>query len=201
MLGTEAYANGTQSMLALLSRAWWTVLIRGVVAVLLGMAALAWPQITLRVLVILLGAYLLADGAFGAVGAFKGRPHHRQWWILLVGSIAGIVAGIIAIFWPGITGLVLVYLVAAWALLTGILEIIAAIRLRAEIKGEWLLMLGGIASILFAVIVAIRPAAGAVALVWLIGIYVIVFGILLIILGFRLRGWSRQKAAELSRSN
>lgn len=101
-------------------------------------------------------------------------------------------AGILALFWPSITALALLFLLAARTLLTGVFEIMAATRLREEIKGEWLLMLGGIASIVFAVVVAIRPAAGAVALVWLIGIYAVVFGILLIILGFRLRGWGRR---------
>lgn len=189
MLREDAHIAAPQSMLTLLSSSWWTLVLRGAVAVLLGLVAMGWPEITLRVLVMLLGAYLLVDGAFGALGAFKDRSHHRQWWILLLEGVAGIVAGIVALFWPGITALALLYLFAAWALVTGVLEIVAAVRLREEIKGEWLLAVSGIASILFAIIAAIRPGAGAVALVWLIAIYAIVFGALLIILGLRLRSW------------
>jgi uncharacterized membrane protein HdeD (DUF308 family) len=183
----------TQSMLALLGRNWWTVVLRGVIAVLLGLAALGWPQITLEVLVILLGAYLLVDGAFAIFTGVRDRSRHRQWWLLLLEGLAGIVAGAIALFLPGITALVLIYVLAAWALITGILEILAAIRLREELRGEWLLVLGGVASILFAVIVALRPTAGMIALVWLIAIYAIIFGILFIILGLRLRSWARQE--------
>jgi uncharacterized membrane protein HdeD (DUF308 family) len=183
----------TQSMLALLGRNWWTVVLRGVIAVLLGLAALGWPQITLEVLVILLGAYLLVDGAFAIFTGVRDRSRHRQWWLLLLEGLAGIVAGAIALFLPGITALVLIYVLAAWALITGILEILAAIRLREELRGEWLLVLGGVASILFALIVALRPTAGMIALVWLIAIYAIIFGILFIILGLRLRSWARQE--------
>jgi uncharacterized membrane protein HdeD (DUF308 family) len=193
VVADEVSTIETQSMLALLGRNWWTVVLRGVIAVLLGLAALGWPQITLQVLVILLGAYLLVDGAFAIFSGVRDRSRHRQWWLLLLEGLAGIVAGAIALFLPGITALVLIYLLAAWALVTGILEILAAIRLREELRGEWLLVLGGVASILFAIIVALRPTAGMIALIWLIAIYAIIFGILFIILGLRLRSWARQR--------
>jgi uncharacterized membrane protein HdeD (DUF308 family) len=190
MLREEVGTIETQSWLALLCRNWWTLVLRGAVAVLLGLAALGWPEITLRVLVMLLGAYLLIDGAFGATGAIKERSSHRHWWIWLLEGVAGIVAGLIAMAWPGITAVALLYLFAAWALITGILEVIAAVVLRREISGEWLLVLAGAASIIFGIIAALRPQAGLVAVVWVVAVYAIAFGILLIILGVRLRSWA-----------
>lgn len=193
MLRGSVGARGAQSWLTLLSRNWWTLVLRGAVAVLLGLVALGWPQITLRVLVILLGAYLLVDGAFGAVGAVRQRSRHRRWWVWLLEGVAGIVAGLFALVWPQITALAVIYLFAAWAVVTGILEIVAAVNLRREISGEWLLVLAGAVSILFGAIAVVRPFAGLVALVWVIAIYAIAFGILFIMLGLRLRGRQRTK--------
>jgi uncharacterized membrane protein HdeD (DUF308 family) len=178
-------------MLTLLARNWWTLALRGIVAVVFGLAALAWPGITLTILVILLGAYLLVDGVFALIAAFKDRREHRQWWVVLLEAAASIAAGALTLAWPGLTELALLYLVAAWAVITGIFEIVAAIRLREEIKGEWLLALSGILSVLFGLILAIQPGAGALALVWIIALYAIIFGALLIMLGFRLRTWGR----------
>jgi uncharacterized membrane protein HdeD (DUF308 family) len=193
MSAADVVTMRTQSMVTLLSRNWWTMVLRGAVAILLGLAALAWPQITLEVLVILLGAYMLVDGAFALFAAVKERSHHRRWWLLLLEGLAGVAAGIIALFFPGITALALIYLLAAWALVTGILEILAAMILRQELHGEWLLVVAGVVSILLAVIVALRPAAGMIALVWIIGIYAIVFGLALITLGIRLRSWASRQ--------
>jgi uncharacterized membrane protein HdeD (DUF308 family) len=193
MSAADAVAMRTQSMVNLLSRNWWTLVLRGSVAILLGLAALGWPQITLEILVILLGAYMLVDGAFALFAAVKDRSQHRRWWFLLVEGLAGVVAGLIALFFPAITALALIYLLAAWALVTGILEILAAITLRQELHGEWLLVLAGVASILLAVIAALRPAAGMIALAWIIGIYAIVFGLALITLGIRLRSWASRQ--------
>jgi uncharacterized membrane protein HdeD (DUF308 family) len=180
-------------MVFVLARNWWALVLRGLFAVLFGIMALAWPGITLGALVLLYGAYALADGVFAIAAVMAGRTGARPWWSLLVEGLVGIAVGIMTFAWPGITALVLLYLIAAWAVVTGIFEIVAAIRLREEIRGEWLLALSGILSILFGVTLVIWPGAGAVALVWVIGAYAIAFGALLIALGFRLRSWSRRE--------
>ena len=118
----------------------------------------------------------------------------RKWWALVLRGLFAVLFGIIALAWPGITALVLLYLIAAWAFVTGIFEIVAAIRLREEIRGEWLLALSGILSVLFGLALVIWPGAGALALIWVIGAYAIAFGALLIALGFRLRSWSRRES-------
>jgi len=176
-------------MLNEVARYWWVVALRGLAAVLFGIAAFAWPEITLTVLVLMFGAYAVVDGVFALIYAFgSGTPFHG---LRAVEGLAGIVMGVIALVWPGITALALLYLIAAWAVVTGILEIIAAIDLRKVIDNEWLLGLGGLASVAFGVILALQPNAGALALIWLIGAYAIFFGVLLIALGFRLRGVGR----------
>jgi uncharacterized membrane protein HdeD (DUF308 family) len=173
-------------MLKDISRYWWAVALRGLAAVLFGIAALVWPAITLQVLVLLFGAYALVDGIFSLVQAFGSGTRFRG--LVAVEGLASIAVGVVALVWPGITALALIYLIAAWAVVTGILEVVAAVQLRKLIENEWLLVLGGIASVAFGVIVALQPGAGALAMVWLIGAYAIAFGVLLIALGFRLRG-------------
>jgi uncharacterized membrane protein HdeD (DUF308 family) len=162
---------------------WWVLALRGLAGILLGIAAFAWPGITLLVLVILLGAYLLADGVLALIAGGLGRS-----WLLLLEGALGIVAGLLAVFWPAITAVVLLFLVAAWAIVTGVTELVAAIRLRRFIKREWLLVLGGVASIVFGILLVVWPAAGLLTLVWLTGAYALVFGALLLGLAFRLRG-------------
>jgi uncharacterized membrane protein HdeD (DUF308 family) len=177
-------------MLKEVTRYWWFVALRGLAAVLFGIAAFAWPGITLTLLVLLFGAYALVDGVFALIYAFGSGRRFRGW--LVVEGLAGIVLGVIALVWPGITALSLLYLIAGWAVVTGVLEIIAAIRLRKVITNEWMLALSGLASVIFGVILAIQPGAGALALIWLIAAYAIVFGVLLIALGFRLRAAGRK---------
>jgi uncharacterized membrane protein HdeD (DUF308 family) len=174
-------------MVGALSRNWWMLAVRGAVAVLFGIMAFIWPGLTLWALVFLFGAYVLIDGVFALVSAFTGRDTDDRWWVLLLEGLAGIAAGLIAFIWPGMAAFVLVYLIAAWAIVTGIIEIAAAIRLRKEIEGEWVLALSGLASIIFGVLMVFWPGAGALAVVWLIAAYAIFFGILLIFLAFRVR--------------
>lgn len=174
-------------MLLSVTRYWWAVVLRGVAAVLFGVMALIWPSITVIVLVVLFGAYTLVDGIIGLGAAvFGGGERGRRGWLVVEG-IAGVLAGIITLAWPGITALVLLWLIAAWALVTGVLEIVAAVRLRREIQGEWLLALSGVLSVLFGILLAVWPAAGALSVVFVIGIYAIVFGVALVGLGLRLR--------------
>jgi uncharacterized membrane protein HdeD (DUF308 family) len=174
-------------MLLTLTRYWWAVVLRGVAAVLFGLMALIWPGITVIVLVALFGAYALVDGIVGlGTAVFGGRERGRRGWLVVEG-IAGVLAGIFTFAWPGVTALVLLWLIAAWALVTGVLEIVAAVRLRREMKGEWLLALSGVLSVLFGILLAVWPAAGALSVVFVIGIYAIVFGVALVGLGLRLR--------------
>lgn len=176
-------------MLSLLTRNWWLVVLRGVLAILFGIAALVWPTTTVLALVLLFGAYVLIDGIFAAVASLQGRDQYRNWWVLLLEGITGIIIGILTFVWPGITTLVLIYLIAAWALITGIFEIAAAIALRKELSGEWMLGLSGLISIALGVIIFLRPGAGVRGIIWVIGIFAILFGILVTMLGFRLRSW------------
>lgn len=182
-------------MVAALSKYWWLVALRGLAAVLFGILALVWPGLTLEVLIYLLGAYLLVDGIFSILAAFNERGQRDRWWVDLLEGLLGILVGLAIFVLPGLTAVVLVYLLAAWAVLTGILEIITAIQLREEIKGELFMILSGIASILFGVLIALFPGGGLLAVVWIIGIYAIVFGVLLIVLAFRLRGHAGAAAA------
>ena len=163
--------------------------IRGVAAILFGIAAFVWPGITLAALVLLFGAYALVDGIFAVIAGVAARREQERWWMMILEGVAGIVIGVLTFLYPGITALVLLYFIAAWSIVTGAFEIAAAIRLRKEIEGEWLLGLAGLASVIFGVLLVVLPGPGALALIWLIGSYAIVFGVLLLALAFRLRGW------------
>ena len=178
-------------MLVVYTSSWWALVLRGLAAIAFGVLAFVWPQITLTALVFLWGAYALVDGAFAIAAGVKSHGENKRWWVLLLEGILGVAAGLVAFLVPGITALVLLILIAAWAMVTGAFEIAAAIQLRKYIKGEWLLALAGIASVLFALALLFNPAAGALALVWLIGAYSIVFGVLLIVLGVRLHSLVR----------
>ena len=178
---------GAPAALALmLSRNWWLLLLRGIVAVLFGVLAFTWPGLTLVALVILYGAYALCDGVLAIAAAIRCRGRASVGWLIFVGVI-GILAGLGTFLWPGITAWVLLTLIGVWSILHGALEIAGAIRLRREIRGEFFLILSGLVSVAFGLFVLIRPGAGALAVVWLIGFYAVVFGGLLIALSFRLR--------------
>ena len=163
-------------------------MIRGVAAIVFGILAFVYPGLTVAILVLFFGAWVLVDGVFRVVGAIGGRATDPEWgWHLVIG-ILGIMIGFLTFHWPGMTALALVIYIAAWALMIGATEIAVAIKLRREIKGEWFLILMGLVSILFAFMLLWNPIPGALALVWLIGAYAIAFGILAIIFGIRLRG-------------
>ena len=178
-------------MLQLLARRWWALALRGVIAVLFGLLTFFIPGITLISLVLLFGFYAILDGIFDIVSAMKAPGHH---WPLLVEGIVGIVAGLVTFMWPAITAMVLVYLIAFWAILTGVLEIVAGIRLREVIANEMLLILMGVISTLFGILIIIFPGAGALAIIIWIGAYAVVFGIILIVLAFRLRSFRQLEA-------
>jgi uncharacterized membrane protein HdeD (DUF308 family) len=170
---------------------WWSVLIRGLLAILIGIVALALPGVTVTALVFLFAGYAFVDGVVSIIGAVCAVAAKERWGSLLIEGIAGIAAGLITILWPAITALTLIYVIAAWAIVTGVLEIAAAVRLRRHISGEWLLALSGVASVIFGVLVAAVPLAGALVLAVWFGAYEVVFGTLLVALGFRLRAWDK----------
>jgi len=178
-------------MLLVYTHNWWALALRGLAAVIFGLLAFVWPGITLAALVFLFGAYALIDGVFAIVAGIRATKESRHWWLLLMEGILSVIAGIIAFTVPGITALFLLGLIAGWAIVTGVLEIVAAIQMRKHISGEWLMVLSGLASVVFGVLLVINPGVGALAVVWIIGAYAIVFGILLIALGVRLRGMDR----------
>jgi len=185
-------------MLETLSRHWWAVALRGVAAILFGVLALVWPGITVFALVIVFGAYALVDGAFTLAAAFGDRgggstPGSRAW--LVARGTAGILTGIIAAVWPGITALALLWVIAIWAVVTGVFDIVAAIQLRKQLQREWLLALSGAFSVLFGVLLVVWPATGVLTLVLLIGIAAITFGVTLLMLGLRLRRTRNDPAA------
>ena len=182
-------------MLEKISRNWWLYAVRGVVAIILGVVAFAQPEQALQALVLVFGAFALVDGIFAMFAGIAARGYFDRWWAVLLEGVAGVVIGLLTFFWPNITALVLLYFIAAWALITGIFEIVAAIQLRRVITGEWMLILGGLLSIIFGILLFVFPGAGAVSLVWMIGIYAVIFGISEIIFAFRLRGLRRELEA------
>ena len=178
-------------MVMQLVRNWWVLALRGLLGVLFGLAAFVWPGLTLAALVLLYGAYALVDGVFAVFTALAYAGKTERWWVVLLQGIIGIAAGLVTFAWPSITALALIYLIAAWAIVTGVLEIAAAVRLRKEISAEWMLGLSGALSVLLGLLIMARPGAGALAFVWLLASYAIVYGVLLIALAFRLRTYGR----------
>ncbi|MBI1278895.1 MAG: HdeD family acid-resistance protein [Anaerolineaceae bacterium] len=173
-------------MLTLLSRNWWLVALRGVIAILFGLLALLFPGIALSSFVLLFGAYAIIDGAAAVWTSIQHRTE-QGWWLHLLEGFVSVIAGIVAFIYPGITALVLLYVIAFWAIMTGVFELLAAIRLRKEIQGEFWMGLSGIISIVFGVLLIAAPGAGILAVLTLVGVYAIAFGVFLIMLSLRLR--------------
>lgn len=175
-----------QAGLEAVARHWWILTIRGVLAILFGLLAWIWPGITLLVLVILFGAYALVDGIFAIGAAIRGGAGRSRKWLVVTG-VAGIVAGLVTLTWPGVTALVLLLLIAWWAVLTGIFEIVAGIRLRQQIEGEWIYIVSGVISVIFGIMLFVWPVSGALAVIWIIGFFSILFGLAMIVASLRLR--------------
>jgi uncharacterized membrane protein HdeD (DUF308 family) len=180
-----------QTLETVLSHLWWTILLRGVVAILFGLIAFVWPGVTLAALVLLFGGYALVDGIAAVILGIKEYGDRERWWATLIGGVVSIGAGIITFLMPGLTALALLTVIAVWAVIRGILDIIAAIRLRDVIEGEWLLGIGGALSIAFGLLLIAFPGAGAVAVAWWIGAYALALGAVLVLLGFRARSLAR----------
>ena len=186
-MADQTYPPGTVLMrptMDALARNWWLILLRGVAAIIFGLLTFAWPGLTLVTLVLLYGAFSFLDGIFSIVAAVKGGTPMPRWWLALVGLL-GIGVGVITLFWPQITGFVLLLFIAGWAIASGVLQIIGAIKLRKEMEGEWLLIASGVLSVLFGIVVILFPGAGALSLALVIGAFAVAYGVLLI--GFALR--------------
>jgi uncharacterized membrane protein HdeD (DUF308 family) len=178
-------------MLNTLTKNWWTFLLRGAIAIVFGILALIWPAQAKLALVLLFGAYALMDGMFSVFAGIASYQLFNRWWVMVLEGVTGILVGVLTFVWPNITALALLYIIAAWAIITGIFEIVAAIQFRHVITGEWALIVSGLLSVLFGGLLFVFPAAGTVSLVWLIGIYAIGFGILMTVFAFRLHGLGR----------
>ncbi|HEX6270096.1 MAG TPA: HdeD family acid-resistance protein [Anaerolineales bacterium] len=169
------------------ARNWRLVVLRGILAILFGVMAFGWPSMTWIILIMMFGVYTLADGLV-ALGTGLSRTNGSpRWWTVLLEGVLSLAAAVVALLWPEIIALIMVFVIAGWAVLTGILEIVAAIRLRAEIKNEWLLALGGLVSIALGVFLFFQPVTGGIAIIWTLAAYAMIFGVLLIALGLRLR--------------
>jgi uncharacterized membrane protein HdeD (DUF308 family) len=185
----RSYPPGTvlmRPMLDGLARNWWLILLRGICAIIFGLLAIAWPGLSLFTLIILYGVFALFDGGLAIGAAIMGDTPAPRWWLALVG-VLGIAAGAVTLAWPGITGLVLLFFIAGWAIASGVFEIIGAIRLRKEINDEWLLIASGVISVLFGILILAFPGAGALSLAFVIGIFALVYGFLLVGFAMKLR--------------
>ena len=173
-------------MLHALARNWWLILLRGVCAIVFGVLTFIWPGVTLFTLVLLYGAFALADGIFSLAAAITGNTPTPRWWLAVVGLL-GIAAGAMTFLWPGLTAVVLQVFIACWAIAVGCLQIIGAIQLRKELRDEWLLIAGGAVSIAFGIVLLTKPGVGALALLYVIGAYAMLYGLLLVWFSLRLR--------------
>ena len=175
---------------------WWVLALRGLVAILFGLAALFWPGLILAVLIVLFGVYALVDGVLAVVAAFRSSGRGRRRLLLLIEGAIGILFGIIALFWPGLTVLALLYIIAFWAILSGIARIVMTIMLRREIENGWSIALSGVLSVILGIVLILLPGAGLLAYTWLIGLLALALGIALIYYAFRVR---RERVSGSSR--
>jgi uncharacterized membrane protein HdeD (DUF308 family) len=174
-----------------LSNYWWALVVRGLIAIAFAIVTFVWPSVTLGAIVVLFAVYALVDGAASIAGAMKDRA---RGWAPIVGGVVSVVAAIVTFLKPTLTLLALVTLIAIWAIARGVLDIVAAIKLRRVIEGEWLLAFGGAMSILFGVLVFASPGAGALVTAWWIALYALVFGLVLLACGMKLRALAKRRA-------
>jgi uncharacterized membrane protein HdeD (DUF308 family) len=177
---------------------WWVLALRGFVAILFGLAALFWPGLILAVLIVLFGAYALVDGVLAVIAAFRSSGRGMRRTLLLIEGAIGILFGIFALFWPGLTALALLYIIALWVILSGIARIAMAIMLRREIENEWSMALSGVLSVILGIILVLLPSAGLLAYTWLIGLLALALGIAIIYYAFRVRGQRMSGSSRVS---
>jgi uncharacterized membrane protein HdeD (DUF308 family) len=183
-------------MSSLLSRGWRFVLLRGCAAIAFGILTWLKPGISLSALVLLFGGYAIVDGLLTIWTAVAGQSETEYWWVLVIGGLIGLGVGALAISQPGLTALALLFYIAIWAIATGVLEIIAAIRIRREVDGEWRLILAGISSVAFGAFLMARPGAGVLTVLWLIGAYAVFFGAVLVMLALKARSFAKHLPAR-----
>jgi len=176
---------------------WWLMFLRGLAAIAFGILAWTWPGMTLMVLLMFYAAYALVEGVSALFLGFAGKKNHKIWWQMIVIGLLGIASAVITFLWPKLTAVVLLLCIATWAILNGMFEISAAIRLRKEIRGEWLLILSGIFAIIFGFLLLMRPAAGIFAMIWLLGVFAVASGIVQIALSLKLRSMKHHPPGEL----
>lgn len=189
--------NGLENLGSILSRNWWLMLLRGLVAIGFGILIFAKPQISLQALVYLFGIYALVDGLVGISVAIEARKEVDSWGVLLLWGLIGIAVGVLSFLRPDITALGLLYTIALWAIATGVLEITAAVRLREVIRNEWLLILAGLVSVAFGVWLVARPDVGALVVLSVIGAYAILFGVLVVVFAFKIRSFVSKVASAI----
>ena len=182
-------------MLGDLARHWGALLARGLLAVVLGLAAFVWPGVTLFVLAFVFGAYMFVDGIFAGIAAVHARGGRRI--PLILGAVAGLVVGVVTFLWPAATLFALTIVIGAWALLTGLMQIVMAVWMRRELQGEWTHLLTGLVSVLLGLMILLWPVWGAVLVAWLIGLYVVIFGVLTIYTALRIRRDAHRPAVRI----
>ena len=175
---------------------WWMTLIRGIVAVIFGVAALVWPTITLIALLTIFGIFMLIEGIITFVSAFRASREETSWWWLVIEGVVDFIIGVAVFAIPGITTVALLYFIAAWAIIAGAIKIITALQNRREISGVWLYGLGGLISLIFGLAVLTNPGIGAVAIVIAVGLFAISIGILNFAFSFVLRDWQQNAPEE-----
>ena len=193
----QAYPGGISIPFIILAHNWWMLLLRGVLAFVFGLLCFAYPDVTLRLLAVVFGSYMLIDGVLAIAAAITRGKTQPRWWSTLIEGIVGSVIGVLIVSWPGITPLGLLYLIATWAILTGIFKIGAAIRLRRYIIGEWLLLLSGVGSVVCGVLLFFMHGSGALAVLFWIGAYAVTIGLFLVVVALRLRRWVAQPSPEV----
>lgn len=184
-------------MLSDIANNWWLLLLRGLAAIAFGVLAWMWPGITLVVLLMFYAAYALVEGVAALFLGFSGREGHKIWWQMIVIGLLGIGAAVVTVLWPRLTAVILLLFIATWAILHGALEIAAAIRLRKEIHGEWMLALSGILAIIFGLLLFMRPGVGILTMVWLVGVFAVATGILQVVLSLKLRQMKHHPPGDL----
>ncbi len=181
-----------EQLAGILSRNWWLVLLRGLIAIGFGILVWIQPEISLRMLIMLFAVFSLTDGVLEIGIAIAGRDWLEQKWVLIIRGLLGIGLGILTILRPDVTAMALLFYISIWAIAGGVLDIVTGIRLRKEMTGEWLLILGGIMTVAFGALLIAWPSEGALAVLWLIGTYATIFGALLIGLAFRMRSFGKR---------
>ncbi len=166
---------------------WWVLLVRGIAAIIFGLIALFWPGLTAYAMLLTFGIFALVDGVMAIIAGFRRKGHDDNWWSWLLDGALSILIGIMAISWPVATALALVFWIAAWATVTGVMRIIAAIRLRHEIDGEWAMGLSGLLMVLWGILLVAMPASGILSLTWMFGIFTLLVGITMVVLAFRVK--------------